>query len=206
MRHLSAGAGSDNTTTSENSSLEPQPSITPQSRHADHPTDPDGPPSIHGTPFFGVQLRLLDDVVEAYDRYDPATFMSWCEFVAPAAGSEQSVVGTAPLAAMLRHIGTPYASNWLGLLATAVCCCRPMRSCAAWACPSSCGESALHPKMFCSELIGNVFKELGHLPEDVDSEKIVPADFFERGALGVTYDLDSEIPVLFKPPVRFCTV
>lgn len=152
----------------------------------------DGVNDVDGKGFLGVQLRRLDDVVIANDS-NPKASLGWCRMreaarPRPSPDEWQRVFA--------RYNGIRYDASPLDLCAGAFGCLRPWRQCCFGAC--CCKRNW----QFCSELVANVYKDLGVLPPDVDAQNVVPSDYFTRPAtagVAITFDVDGEIPVLFHP-------
>jgi len=156
----------------------------------------DGVANVHGTTMFGVQLRNLDLVVAAYDRF-PDTKLAWARMLKT---RRPSMDGWPVVFA--RYDGHLYDS-WLDLAADTFCCLRPLRwlvrSCCC-CCP--CADNR-NERQICSEIVANTLRDLGALPPGVNPENVIPSDFLEKPGGGATFDSDGEIPVLFEPAVVF---
>ncbi len=153
----------------------------------------DGALDVEGKSFLGVQLRVLDEVVEAYDVH-PKTFLAWCSMLPkfrPSPTSEEFIT------IFNYYNGIPYDFNCINLLATAISWLRPLRCC----------FSCYTKPQFCSELVANLYKSLGTLSPEVDARNVLPSDYFSNFAHSkgghITFDKDEEIPVLFSPAVPF---
>ena len=55
--------------------------------------------------------------------------------------------------------------------------------------------------IFCSELVSNIFKDLGLINKNVKSYNVLPPDFVKKNDKE-TYDEDREIPILLSDPLK----
>ena len=104
---------------------------------------------INGNPFFGVQLRRLDDVV--YNFLKSGGNVGW--------GKQKRVFNLDKLNEIYqKYIGLQYPINIIPL-------------CALFPC-----KIKYNKKMFCSELVAQVLIDLYILPNNLDVLKITPSD------------------------------
>lgn len=151
----------------------------------------DGVKNIDGKSFLGVQLRDLDEVVEAYLKV-PGTEIAFSPIKEEIV--EELTLKTSPLIIQERfreifdtYNGVRYDANPYSLFSAVIPCLRPMRE-----------EVETYTKtgkwLFCSELVATVYVSLDLLPRYVNPKDILPVDF-----LG--YGVDSETPVVVEKPV-----
>jgi hypothetical protein len=153
-----------------------------------------GVKNIDGKSFLGVQLRLFDDVIAAYDEPNN-TRVSWCQLN----NNPWLIESNRPeLSAKFKTIfdqynGIRYDLNIFSLVSSFFKRIRPLRKTV---------EKILHTDkwLFCSELVALVYKDLAILPESVNEKNVLPVDFIS----GV--DEDKEIPKSFvKYPIGLLT-
>jgi hypothetical protein len=150
----------------------------------------DGACDVTGATFVGVQLRDLDEVMSHYDRH-AQTRIAWCPLQEDwrrrlcCANEQQRIV--ANLFAQYNH--TYYDANCFSLFGALFACCRPCRKVCLRTAP--CVQHA----QICSELAANIYREIGILPPNIESQNVIPADFFVG-------DCDEEIPFLFRDVIR----
>ena len=67
------------------------------------------------------------------------------------------------------------------------------------------GREHLSHWQFCSELVANIYKDVGILPASVDAANVMPVDFITDPKNPTkTLDKDGEVPPLFDfPPVAY---
>lgn len=149
--------------------------------------------SVDGDAFLGVQLRSLDAVLAADDTPREAA-IAWCS-LRPAARRRlrPELWGET----FRRYNGIRYDASPLDLCAAAFPCLRPWRQCCLGSCCRCCKGW-----LFCSELVANVYKDLGVLDPGVEAQNVLPSDYFARpDDPTLSNDRDGEIPLLFEPPV-----
>lgn len=155
----------------------------------------DGIVNVHGRLESGVQLRNLDLVVAAYDGAD-GTVLGWSAML-----DERRPHDSSWPAVFARYDGTPY-ENILHLAAAACYCLRPLRALLR-SCCARCGYSSGSARQICSELVTNIYKDVGALPAWIESENVIPADYIVRPGAQRTFDADGEIPIMFEQVVPF---
>lgn len=180
----------------------------------------DGVKDIYGRAHLGVQLRNLEEVVVAYDSC-PTTHMAWL----PVQEDRRVTLKLETLPAIYgKYKDLFYDASALDLLAAAAPMFRPVRDCAAltcvrdkfcqcFCCCCKKGADAKSPELpnresnwqFCSELAANVYKDIGLLPQDVNSQDVLPCDFLPASSPGTygTLDVDKKVPWLFNGVVQF---
>jgi hypothetical protein len=177
----------------------------------------DGVTDIDGHAHLGVQLRDLEAVVNGYDT-NPKTHIAWL----PLQEDRKSAVKKGQLAASYdKYKGIFYDASVIDLAAAAVPMLRPVRDCSMLSCvrdkmcacfccclPKSLGVTPQESKwLFCSELVANVYRDMGILPGNVDPKDVLPCDFLPSSAgSGNTYgtmDADKKVPWLFTGVVQF---
>lgn len=154
----------------------------------------DGVPNMQGMFPSGVQLRNFDNVAAAYDQNKHAK-LGWCRMNSE---TRAKINASAWSAIFEQYNGTAY-ENCLHLVASACCCLRPFRQCFR----SMCCYSKSTERQICSELVTNVYKDLNALPNTVNAENVIPADFIKKPGKNKTFDVDREIPVMFEELVLF---
>ena len=159
-----------------------------------------GVASVKGDAFFGVQVRCLDDIVQASTptqlvaigatKNNPYRAPTW-EGSAKAASACRSA--ECKLQALYgSHNRRPYERNCMSLLRAMFPCCRAMRC----PCLPACGDS-----YFCSEWAAVVFANVGMLPTSTVASHVLPMDFLGFDTDGKeTALVDPESLVVLHPP------
>ncbi|MEO0236738.1 MAG: hypothetical protein ABIN35_00700 [candidate division WOR-3 bacterium] len=126
---------------------------------------------IHGRSFLGVQIRDLDQLIDAYDRPNQ-TSIGWCPllnnpFLNPQINRDQLKQQFTEI--YQRINGVMWDANCWSLCSAIYPCCRPCRSCI---------EQTLHTQdwLFCSEMVALVYQHLNILPSTVNPKDVLPAD------------------------------
>ena len=153
----------------------------------------DGVPNIDGVPYFGVQLRKFDEVMDAYDRpLDTAVA------VAPLNGATrtrvwkegESVIQERFTSLFNRLNGITYDANLYSLFSAAYPCLRGRRQRI---------EEAMETEewLFCSELVATVYVTMGIYPVTVNPKNVIPIDFigFDRDSVA-----DGGVPIVVEEP------
>lgn len=138
---------------------------------------------------FGVQLRNLKKVIPAYIT-SQKTKVAWC----PLLNNPYNVVNNRKLLAKTfteffnSYEGRSYELDPIALLSSMYPVLRPLRYCRDMICKKiiktmrKFGIEVLSEGpagwQFCSELVANVYKEIGILPPDIDPSNVIPVDFF----------------------------
>lgn len=155
-------------------------------------TDPkeDGVRNVSGEKFTGVQLRDLDAVIENYDR-EPQTEMAWMRM------RDESRPDVDPKLledVVKKYIDRPFQWNPLYLFGALYESIRPLRN--------RFRRRWRSDKVFCSQLVALVLRDLGVLADDVDPLNVIPTDFRAPDQTH-TLDRDGKVPVLFERAVIF---
>ena len=174
----------------------------------------DGCHDVHGESHLGVQLRVLSDVVQHYDKPEKSR-MAWCSLRVPL----PKVASETVRAEFEKYRGVSYDMSVIDL---AACVFPPMRkirdnkafehirdALIRFFFGSKRADSAGYDNLaskwqFCSEMAANVYKDIGLLPPEAVADNTMPADFVTDPEDPTrTLDSDKEIPPLFTKPVRF---
>lgn len=168
----------------------------------------DGVLAIDGKSHLGVQFRDLGQVVEAYD-VAPASRIAWLPLQ-----EERRPKNFRKLCQVCgKYNGIFYDASVVDLAAAAVPLLRPVRDspclkklrdafCYCFCCCTKAGRQGESNWLFCSELVANIYKDLGILPADVNPEDVMPCDFLPKGAKTETLDADKKIPWLFSGVIQ----
>ena len=155
-------------------------------------TDPkeDSVTNISGKKFSGVQLRDLDAIIPNYDCSED-TELAWMRMhdeVRPFVDPEdlERVVE--------RYVDRKFDWNPLDLFGALYGSLRPWRSLF--------GRIYSSERLFCSQLVALVLRDLGVLASDIEPLDVLPSDFRSPDQTQ-TMDRDGEIPVLFDPAKTF---
>ncbi|MDD5753545.1 MAG: hypothetical protein PHN45_02165 [Methylococcales bacterium] len=125
--------------------------------------------NIHSSAMLGVQIRDLEEVIDAYDKPNN-THIAWCPLLRnPTTYMECEDVKsrfTEIYHTVDHHM---WDANCWDLCSALYPCCRPCRPYV---------EHAFHTEewLFCSELVALVYVEMGVLPSDVNPQDVLPAD------------------------------
>lgn len=173
---------------------------------------------VNGKAHLGVQMRSLDDVVEAYDA-NPDVELAWCplrESVRPGDKAVSKIIrnvyqkyngmdydasvidlaGAAGIKVARDLRDNPVLSKLRDFFCTCLCClcCRKDRAAAAHA----------SEWLFCSELVAAIYKYAGILPESVNPADVMPQDFCPNPSdPSKTCDADGAVPQIFDKLVVF---
>lgn len=145
----------------------------------------DGVNNVRGHGFLGVQLRKFSDVIDAYDR-SKNSVVCWCKLKE----EYRNKINNELLFDIFNNYnGRMYALSFIDLITCAFPKLRFLRK-------LRCKKNKWQ---FCSQLVANIFKDLGILNESVHAENVLPCDFLVNSDDDkYTYDTDKEIPVLFE--------
>jgi hypothetical protein len=184
----------------------------------------DGVPDVEGKNTLSVQLRDLDQVVVNYDK-TPDARLGWVPMI-----DQYRPIGidneSKELQATYDHYrGLTYDASLIDLTSAALPVMRPIRDNRLFKCVrdmigalilgTNRSDSTDHPEQlpadnyvsnwqFCSELVSNIYLDLGIFPQTVNPENVMPTDFLTNSTdPSVTNDADHEIPALFKECVRY---
>ena len=179
-----------------------------------------GPKDVTEHARFGVQLRDLDKVVDLYDVPE-ASRMAWAplrkeireRFDAKKAREEYekykgllydaSIIDLAAVADVpgARYIRDSAAFQWLRER-FCCCCCSDKRTDFSPNTQKTDNQPAHW--MFCSELIANVYKDIGIIPQSVVADNVLPVDFIcDPDNPEKTLDADHQVPPVCLQFVRF---
>ena len=119
--------------------------------------------NVQGDWFLGVQIRDFDEVIQSYDKPDDtriayARLKNYPEITPELKNTMFKLYD--------KYNGRPYELNFMqlfGALYPKARCCRP--------------NYGIKKFIFCSELAGIIYKELGIFNQDIEPYNIVPADF-----------------------------
>jgi len=136
-------------------------------------------PTIEGTLRSGTQLRNLDQVVTSFDQ-SPKTKIAWARLIKR---PNPHNLKTRFTQIFDKYNKTSYDINPYSLQSSVFPFMRPLRKHVTKICNS-------HDWYFCSELIANIYKDLGVYPTTVNPEDVLPRDIAYPCA-----DLDS-MPVI----------
>lgn len=139
---------------------------------------------------FGVQIRDLAEVIDHYDK-NADSKIGWCPLIESPFNKKENETEEAYVKRIegIKFVlnkfheekgHLTYDYNLCNLCSTVCCTCTQARRCI-------CGHS---DKMFCSELVANIYELVGIIPKIVDPERIAPIEL-----LGFTNDN-------FKSPVH----
>jgi hypothetical protein len=155
-------------------------------------TDPkeDGVPNFNGKHFTGVQLRDLDAIVLHYDCFEDSE-LAWLRMhddVRPDIDPEalERVVE--------RYRGREFDWNPLDLFGTVYEKVRPWRNLFE--------RTHSSKKLFCSQLVALVLRDLGVIASDIEPLDVLPCDFLSPDQ-AQTMDRYGEIDVLFGDAETF---
>ena len=174
----------------------------------------DGCRDVHDESHIGVQLRVLDNVVEHYDRPEKSR-MAWCPLLQPADGARARAMYE-------KYRGLSYDMSVIDMAACAFPAVRRIRDNSAFShvrdgvCRLIYGrkragadgkdDNLVSRWQFCSEMVANVYKDLGVLGSSVNASNTMPVDFLPdpNDKTGTkTIDSDGEIPRIVAKPILF---
>ena len=148
-----------------------------------------GVKDVDGNTFFGTQLRDLDELAPRYLKSKKSKIAIGRLIKNPLSGivdlEDRGYIKEVFTRIFNRYNAIPYDINPFSLLGSALPPLRDVRDAS---------EDVLHTKrwMFCSEMVAQVYKDLGVLPGSLDARDVIPMDF-----LG--YDTDNIVPVIIQP-------
>lgn len=127
-----------------------------------------GVKDIHGKSFLGVQIRDLEQLIEAYDKPDN-TAIAWCPLNNNPILNNHDDIKRQFTEVFNEINGLMWDANCWSLCSALFPCCRPYRSFV---------EKTIHTEnwLFCSEMVALVYKRLNILPEYVNPKDVIPAD------------------------------
>lgn len=180
-----------------------------------------GPNDVTDHARFGVQLRSLDDVVESYDLPE-TTRMAWAPLrqevrervdVKKARDVYEKYKGLrydasiVDLAAAIDVPCTRCLRDWgvFRFLRDYICCCFCWSSKRADYSPGTKKTDNLVSKwQFCSELVANIYKDIGIVPVSVNTKDVIPTDMLvDPEHPEKTFDADKQMPPVCMQFVRF---
>ncbi len=155
-------------------------------------TDPkeDGVTNFDGKNFTGVQLRDLDAIVLHYDCFEDSELAWMCmhDNVRPDIDPEELE------RVVERYLDREFDWNPLDLFGAVYEGVRPWRNLLE--------RTHSSKKLFCSQLVALVLRDLGVLPSDIEPLDVLPCDFRSPDQ-EQTMDRDGKIPVLFHGAKTF---
>lgn len=169
----------------------------------------DGVKNIEGHSRLGVQLRDLDAVVRAYDK-SPNTRLAWCTLK-----PEKRPIETRRYAreCVRKYNGMFYDASVIDLASVAIPVFRKVRDCGlvklirskcCCCCCCCCTTKPPSEWQICSELVTNIYKDIGVIPQTVEAQNVMPMDFIaDDKDKTKTLDSDGEVPVIYTNLVRF---
>lgn len=171
----------------------------------------DGCTDVHGETHFGCQLRRLDDVVKSYDKPADAR-MAWCALQKPIAVDVKETIR----AEYEKYRGVSYDLSVIDLAACAFPAVRFIRDntvfehlrdsiCRFLYGKERAGDNnAVSKWQFCSEMVCNIYKDIGMIPQETNAGNTLPVDFItDPDNPKKTLDKDGEIPPLFTSPIAY---
>lgn len=128
-----------------------------------------GVKNIYGKVCLGVQIRDLDEVINAYDKPDE-THIAWCPLTNnPYISNDKTMIKTKLTELYNQISGAMWNYNCWDLLSSLyywMRCCRPC-------CNRTFNTGSW---LFCSQMVALCYKTLGILPSYVNPPDVVPAD------------------------------
>lgn len=169
----------------------------------------DGVTDITNQSRFGVQLRLLDEVVQNYDISERSR-LAW----APLRKELRDTINVKKMARVEyeKYKGLQYDASIIDLAAAVnISGARTIRdnSLFSWVrdfCCCCCYRLENKPSdwQFCSELVANIYKDLGIIPDNVIASNVIPTDLLcDPDQPDKTFDADKQIPPVCLQFVRF---
>lgn len=164
----------------------------------------EGVPNISGTSFFGSQLRDLDALVSAYDYPDDTAIgIGHIKKEIFDIGSDINTtdihgcdIRTRFTNIFNKYNMKEYDTNPIVIGGSICKCLRPLRD-------TVFKSAYTDDKLFCTELVVRVYKELGFLPEEVNPLNVVPMDFFGFDNEG---NVKENLPVIIEKPRALVTL
>lgn len=161
------------------------------------------PSVIDGKGHLGVQLRDMDVLVPQYDAPEK-TRLLWLPLkdeirIAPNPATIQAILN--------KYLGIFYDASPIDLAAAVNphmrkfrdnCLFKSLRDCF---CGCFCGTRPSE-WMFCSELVAQIYVNIGIFGHNVNPSDVLPVDFLPRDAT-TTMDADGKVPQIFNTPVQF---
>lgn len=179
----------------------------------------DGVLDVDGHSHLAVQLRQMDDVVKVTATEECG--MSWCPLKESIRPKDDPELAAKVRTIYDRYLGLTYDVSVIDLAgATSSSTSRWIRDCSffRWFRDVVYGitvgtERAIDgdqlPKdnkpsrwQFCSELVANIYRDIGIVPKTVEPQDVMPQDFVPKPDGKETYDADKQVPVLFERIVR----
>lgn len=169
----------------------------------------DGVPDVEGRSGLRVQLRDMRAVVAAYKGK-----VAWCPLKVEVRPDAESTPA-ATRAAYEKYIGLPYDASVVDMAAVALgpvrwlrdCslfrCARDRLCCSRLCCRCCCkaDNASTSQWQFCSELVCNVYRDVGIVSTKVNPQDVMPVDFVPKPGGRETFDADGQVPVLFRDVV-----
>ncbi len=176
-----------------------------------------GPPGTDGRGHLGVQVRDMDTLVPIYDGY-PSSRLAWL----PLREDTRPPINPYQVQDILdRYTNLMYDANCLDLLASAFPVLRSMRrifrnSCCLlkYMCCMCFTARRTGRWYFCSELVSQIYIDIGVFPDSLNPEDVLPMDFMPRERNltaddasppkdGATLDADKQVPWVFRKVIPF---
>lgn len=168
---------------------------------------------------FGVQLRPLDEVVELYDAPERSR-LAWAPLKKEIRDKVDSKLARFEYE---KYKGLRYDASAVDLAAAVnFCGARCLRDCFLFQklrdfCCCCCSEKRFDYSpasdkrdndpskwQFCSELVANIYKDIGIFPENIKADNVIPCDFIcDPDNPGSTFDADKQVPMVCMPYVRY---
>ena len=184
----------------------------------------DGVPDVEGKNALCVQLRDLDEVVNHYDT-NPNTRLAW----SPMLDQFRPININQPSPSLQetydRYRGLYYDASFVDLSAAAIpfmrhirdnkvfrkvrdtigaFCFGTQRSDSTDNVDQLPDDNVISNWQFCSEVIAHIYVDLGILPSDVIPDNVIPTDYLPNSTdPTITNDTDHQVPLIFKPYVRY---
>jgi hypothetical protein len=162
------------------------------------------PSVIDNKGHFGVQLRDMDILILQYDMPEKSRLL-WL----PLKDSiPRPQANSATLQTILnKYIGVFYDGSPINLVAAInpkVRCLRDncvFKTLRDLCCGCICGTKPSE-WMFCSELVAQIYVDIGIFTIDINPSDVLPVDFLPRDS-STTMDADGKVPQIFDEPVKF---
>jgi hypothetical protein len=177
----------------------------------------DGVPAVDGRGHLGAQLRDMARVTKHYDA-GHKTRIAWMPL-------QDAFRDAIPLHAVdgivERYMYREYNASCVGLAAAASPMIRHVRDCWLFRkirsalCMYCCCGARPNTWLFCSEMVAQIYKDVGVFPDAVVPADVMPVDFLPEettplltaagsdAARIITVDADHQVPWVFRTLVRF---
>jgi hypothetical protein len=177
----------------------------------------DGVPAItDGRGHLGAQVRDMARVAKHYD-IKSVTRMAWM----PLQDSFRDKISPHVIDDIVNsYMYTAYNASCIGLTAAASPLVRNIRDCWLFRkirsafCKYCCCGARPNTWLFCSEMVAQIYKDIGVFPDSVVPADVMPVDFLpeettplltnaEANTVRITVDADHQVPWVFRTLVRF---